>query len=241
MRRRPRQRRFTRVLRGLAKRDPGYQALWGERLPVTFAELFNRLHDAPSDVFVIGTLSPLFDAARVSARDRRRALFVLWQFAKDVASTDTAEWATYDLSFTLEPRAVPHLLDLLNDPQSPAMVRTRAAEGIGNCLPDRVVRRQHSRLYRRCVTALVAALDDSYPDVRFFAAFSLGKLRARAALPRLRQLAEHDNTQAGGMWSVKEEAVDAIHSIEHGYAPEPDAPERTGWPNQGQPAREATS
>ena len=208
---------------------------------MTFAELFNRLREVPPEEFVIGTLSPLFDAAGVSARDRRRALFVLWQFAKNVASTDTAEWATYDLSFTFEPRAIPHLLDLLNDPQRPAIVRTRAAEGIGNCLPDRVVRRQHSRLYRRCVTALVAALDDPYPDVRFFAAFSLGKLRAQAALPRLRQLVEHDMTQASGMWSVKEEAVDAIHSIEHGYSPDPDASERTGWPNNAQPAREATS
>ena len=236
-----RQRRFTRVLRSLAKSYPGYQAIWGERLPVTFRELFNRLRDAPPDEFVVGTLSQLFRTARASARDRRRALFVLWQFARTVASPDTAEWATYDLSFSWESRAVPHLLDLLNDLQRSAAVRTQAAEGIGNCLPERVGRRQHSRLYRRCVTALVAALEDPHPNVRFYAAFSLGKLRARSALPRLRQIAEHDDVQASGMWSVKEEAVDAIHSIEHGCPPEPDACERTGWSNQGQPARETTT
>lgn len=234
-------RRFTRALRRLAKVYPGFKALWGERLPVTFTELFNRLRDAPPDEFVIGTLSQLFRTARASEKDRRSALFVLWHLAKTVASPDTAEWATYDLSFSWEPRAVPYLLDLLNDPQRPAVVRTQAAEGIGNCLPERVLRRQHSRLYRRCLTALVAALDDPHPNVRFYAAFSLGKLRARAALPRLRQLAEHDNAEASGMWSVKEEAVDAIHSIEHRFAPEADACERTGWSNQGQPAREATS
>lgn len=236
-----RQRRFTLVLRGLAKRYPGYQALWGERLPVTFAELFNRLRDTPSDEFVIGTLSQLFRTARASERDRRRALFVLWQLAKTMASTDTAEWATYDLSFTWEPRAVPYLLNLLNDPQGSVAVRTQAAEGIGNCLSERVIRHQNSRLYRRCVTALAAALDDPHPNVRFYAAFSLGKLRARAALPRLRQLAEHDNTQASWMWSVKEEAVDAIHSIEYGDPPDPDACERTGWSNQGRPASEETA
>ena len=235
MRRRP---QFTRALRNLANRHSGYRSVWGERLPVTLAELFDRLRDAPPDEFVIGTLSQLFRTAGASAKDRRRALFVLWQLAKTVASTDTSEWATYDLSFTWEPRAIPHLLDLLNDPQRPAVVRTQAAEGIGNCLPERVVRRQHSRLYRRCVTALVAALDDPHPNVRFYAAFSLGKLRARTALPRLRQLAEHDNAEASWMWSVKEEAVDAIHSIEHDCPPEPDACERTGWSNQGRPARE---
>ena len=234
-----RQQRFTRTLRKLTKVYSGYQAFFGERLPVTLAELVNRLQAAPPKEFVIGTLSQLIWAG-ASARDRRHALFVLWQFAKTTESDETARWATYDLSFSFEPRAAPLLLDLLIDTQRPAAVRVQAAEGIGDCVPQHVVRRHRSRLYRRCAAALVAALDDPHPDVRFFAAFSLGKLRARTALPRLRQLAEYDKGQSSLLWSVKEEAVDAIHSIEHGRSPDPDACERTGWPNQSQPACEAT-
>ena len=235
-----RKQRFTRTLRRLAKVYPGYQALFGERLPETLAELVNRLQAAPPEEFMIGRLSQLLLQARASARDRRRAVFVLWKFAKTAESDETARWATYDLSFSFESRAAPLLLDLLIDTQRPAAVRAQAAEGIGNCVPQHVVRRHRSRLYRRCAAALVAALDDPHPDVRFFAAFSLGKLRARTALPRLRQLAEYDKGQSSSLWSVKEEAVDAIHSIEHGRSPDPDACERTGWPNQSQPACEAT-
>lgn len=207
---------------------------------MTLAELVNRIRDVSPDEQVLGTLSQLF-RTNTSRRDQRRAVFVLWQLAKTAKLPDTAQWATYDLSFSCEPRAVPHLLDLLNDTQRPVAVRAQAAEGIGDCVPGHVVRRQCSRLYRRCVAALVASLDAPHPDVRFYAAFSLGKLRARTALPRLRQLAEHDNAEASGMWSVKEEAVDAIHSIEHRFAPEADACERTGWSNQGRPARDATA
>lgn len=55
-------------------------------------------------------------------------------------------------------------------------------------------------------------LTDAAPEVRFWAAFSLGTMRARQARAALAGLVDDDKVLPG-WWSVGEEAADALDAI----------------------------
>ena len=62
------------------------------------------------------------------------------------------------------------------------------------------------------------ALTDSSVEVRFWAAFSLGALKDLQALPALQRLAEQDEGILSNWGSVRDEAVEAIRSIQELYS-----------------------
>ena len=63
---------------------------------------------------------------------------------------------------------------------------------------------------------LLAGLNDSSKDVRFWCAFSLGEMAEKRALPSLKRLAATDRRMVKGFHSVAKEAADAIENIQKG-------------------------
>ena len=77
-----------------------------------------------------------------------------------------------------------------------------------------------TRRYKETVRALVDALSDPSPTVRFWAAFALGAASARTAVPALQRLAATDEAVCPGWWRVADEAADALVTIAGGSPPE---------------------
>lgn len=127
--------------------------------------------------------------------------------------------AGYALAFTncalRDPRVTDTFVTVVQDQHVPSNVRGVVAEGLGNIFggcfggPGD----QESR-YDETGQVLIGLLHDPAPEVRFWAAFAVGSLRYRPALPALEQLARTDTAWFGGWWTVGEEASDAIDRIE---------------------------
>lgn len=127
--------------------------------------------------------------------------------------------AGYALAFTncalRDPRVIDAFVTVVQDQQVASNVRGVVAEGLGNMFggcfggPGD----QESR-YDETGEVLMGLLHDPAPEVRFWAAFAVGGLRYRPALPALKQLARTDTAWFGGWWTVGEEASDAIDRIE---------------------------
>jgi hypothetical protein len=112
-------------------------------------------------------------------------------------------------------RWVDVFLNILEDDDSPA-VCGHACEGLGNLLWH-----VDGRLapVRKAKKHLVEALKNDSPEIRFWAAFALGKIGSRTSIPALRKAAK-DKTLHKGWWTVGEEAQDAITEILGGVPPE---------------------
>jgi HEAT repeat protein len=129
----------------------------------------------------------------------------------------TREVAAYILGFLFDERATDSLIEVLVNRQEDANVRAQAAEALGIIfqLAD-----QRRRGFKRTAVALTKVLTDSAPEVRFWAAYALGVMRWRGALPELEQLAATDNAMCSGWWLVRDEASDAIALIRTGTCPD---------------------
>lgn len=138
-----------------------------------------------------------------------------------------AQAAVHALGFGRVPskrlaEVVSALIHLLDDVDLPVDVRAQAAEALG----DQLQMTKRSALQRVAVTHLIRQLDDRAPELRFWSAFSLGKLGAKRARKPLRQLLA-DESIAEGFWTVSKEASDALDRIDgrwtdHDRRPEPE-------------------
>jgi len=63
------------------------------------------------------------------------------------------------------------------------------------------------------IDSLLKALKDKEPEVRFWAVYALGQLKAKKALPALKRLAQKDRTPVPNWWTIDREAIDAIQHI----------------------------
>ncbi len=149
--------------------------------------------------------------------------------ASDRTDDLSAETAVYALGgSTVSKRrlhdVVVRLLDIVDDATRPPRIRGHAAEGVGNLLAYT----KQATLRRHATLRLVEHLTDDAPEVRFWTAFSLGKLRARSARSALAALVGDDEVLPG-WWTVGDEAADALDTIA-GREP----PSRT---RQGEPGR----
>ncbi len=99
------------------------------------------------------------------------------------------------------------LLRALRDRSEEPDVRAHAAEALGH-MADRLGERRPDVL-----AALLHALTEAVPEVRFWAAFALGNLGDEAAIPALERLAARDTASAPGWWSIRKEALDSIEQI----------------------------
>ena len=156
-----------------------------------------------------------------SAAGRRRTLALIAQADSDDAAT-RQELLHRLGSAAPRRRSTRRLVTLtllahLVDPDEDPDVRGEAAEQLA-WEPGT------GALRRSVVEHLHAGLDDPVPEVRFWCAYSLGTLRVRRAIPRLRELVA-DPAAIPHFWTVGEEAVWAIMTVLHGSWPAPFEPE----------------
>jgi HEAT repeat protein len=204
---------------------PVLEALATGSLDVLIALLDNALLDPQIHAEVCGILGKLGEkraASAVMAIFRASpARLVWWEAAKALAlinskravrpliaslaagNNEQRSAAIHALSGLGDPRSIEPLLAILSNPHDDPTVRGHAAEALAQ-----FVDRQAD-----IVPYLIRALDDSHPEVRFWAAFALGQQGDEQALPALRRLAETDTATLPGWWSVRREAADAIAHI----------------------------
>jgi HEAT repeat protein len=116
-------------------------------------------------------------------------------------SIDHRSAAAYALGMMREPRAVPHLEAMVADRKESATVRGHAAEALA------YLKKQRS------FPVLLSALDDPEPEVRRWAAFALGELGDKRALPELKRVALLDKSKARNGSSVRVEARRAYNRL----------------------------
>ncbi len=130
-------------------------------------------------------------------------------------SDDQARMAAWALGFGdipegLRSDTVLSLLEVVGDATCSGAVRGQTAEAVAELLEFA----DHLDPLRGIAAGLfIDMLNDLSPDVRFWCAFALGKMRATPAIPFLRELTI-DVTSVPGWWTVGEEAADAMDSIE---------------------------
>jgi HEAT repeat protein len=192
------------------------EAEWG-----TLQEL-ERLGRAKGVPAVLGRLPDLHPVVAWHAVGRtlpelggERACKALVRTLNDHPDPALREAAAYGLWRFRDDRAHPFLLAALRDPAEDPRVRGQAAETLGYLTCDARTRR-----YKETARALVDALGDPSPDVRFWAAFALGGMGALAAVPALQRLAATDEAVCSGWWRVADEAGDALVRIAGGSPPE---------------------
>jgi HEAT repeat protein len=110
--------------------------------------------------------------------------------------------ACYALGWIGNGNAILHLISVLNDQSELDSIRGQAAESLGN-LEAKIA-----------VPHLLKALNNDSAEIRFWSAFSLGKIGDPRAIPILKQLAKRDRQKVPGWWSVGKEAAEAIKMIE---------------------------
>jgi HEAT repeat protein len=128
------------------------------------------------------------------------------------------ECAAYTLSFfkvgSLDREAMEMLLQVaLNRSEVPS-IRAQAMEGLGNQFSQSLSKQFEGQV----ISSIVECLDDGEAEVRFWACFALGALRASEALPKLKLLAHSDRSVVEGWWSIAKEAQDSISLIDNFYA-----------------------
>jgi HEAT repeat protein len=129
------------------------------------------------------------------------------------------ESAVYALSFLTKCRVNLEVIDVLtevaaNKAEVPS-ARGQALEGLGNKMRQEFPQ----NIYQRAVSIIIECLDDSESEVRFWACFAVGAVRASDALPKLRVLAQTDDAVVAGWWSVGKEAQDSINLINNTSPP----------------------
>jgi HEAT repeat protein len=98
-------------------------------------------------------------------------------------------------------KAIKALISVLENESEASMVRGEAAEALGNIG------------HALAVAPLLAALEDTSAEVRFWAVFALGVLGDPQALPALKRLATTDEATLPRWGSIKDEATLAIEDI----------------------------
>lgn len=162
----------------------------------------------------LGALAPLLGAlVDPDAALRAEAARALGSLASPEASPSlvralrqdaderTREAAAWALGLIGDDDVIEPLLEALGDTSEVPAVRGQAAESLSS---------QHNA---RAIPSLIAMLADPSPEVRYWCAFALGELGARAALPALERLAATDTAIASGHGCVAEEASAAIALI----------------------------
>jgi HEAT repeat protein len=135
----------------------------------------------------------------------------LAEILKTAANLHNKQAAAYALSWLEKNNeALDALIRALLVVDLPESVRGQAAEGIGEHKP-----RKNHKLRPKAETAILTALKDESPEVRFWSCFAAGKMRLKEALPILHQIKDEDKSVNPGWWYVSEEAEDAIEWI-HG-------------------------
>jgi HEAT repeat protein len=147
-------------------------------------------------------VAPATALSQAQTTQTRRGLERILAAGKSVESRRMAAWA---LGFLADDRATPALVRALSDRTEDTDVRVYAAEALGHLQPENG--------HDEALAALLHALTDREPEIRFWAAFALGNLGDERAIPALQRLAERDSEVVPGWWSIQREALESIEQI----------------------------
>jgi HEAT repeat protein len=141
--------------------------------------------------------------------NHKRAVPALVALLRTDPDPKVREAAAYGLGSALKGReqVTEALLQTLRDRAEDPAVRAQAAEALGD-LWDWVGRRPPP-----FVDDLLAVLEESSAEIRFWAAFALSKLGDERVMPALERLAGSDDRIVPRWWSVKHEALMGIARI----------------------------
>jgi len=139
--------------------------------------------------------------AAISRSDSIEPLIQIMRHGKTANIREAAAYALSSMFSKRSKQAAQSLLSVLNDKKEKAIVRAQAAEGLGNLQ------------YHPAFNSLMSALNDKNVEIRFWSVFALGKLGDLRAVPKLRDMAQHDSGALPRWGSIKKEARDAISAI----------------------------
>jgi hypothetical protein len=210
---------FLAALRAAPPRGPAELRAMLPRMPSALAhDLVPLLLEPtrsllPSLAAALGHPDPRFAHTAFQAltdRPRARALPLLVEAMRHHPDPDVRYGACYALAFTWPQRwpavASQALLEAIvataDDPDEEPNIRGQALEGIAN--------RFEPPLAPAVSDALLRALDDLHPTVRFWACFAAWQTRDVPCVERLRWLAAHDTARPPHLWRVAAEAADAL-------------------------------
>jgi len=171
------------------------------------AWLLGRLGSKRAASALLAALTAAASARRQAAAhalgelDVKAAVQPLIVTMRSDASDDVRQAATYALGLIGAKRALSPLIAVLADQTNSPGLRGMAAEALSDVRD------------RRAVPALLGALGDVSPEVRFWAAFALGELGDPQALPELERIAATDRAPVAGRGTVRKEAEAAIQRI----------------------------
>ena len=154
----------------------------------------------------------LIEAAKaLQCLESKRTIAPLLRFAHQGVTIEQRQAAIIALTWCNDSDVGVSLSEIVADHRAPSSIRGEAAEVTGQNL---VFARKQTRDFKLAGERLIAVLNDRSPEVRFWAAFALGLMGCRMALPALRKLKRSDKALLKGWWYVAEEADDAIAMIE---------------------------
>lgn len=157
-------------------------------------------------------------AKALGALRSKRSIKPLIELTTSTLEVERKKAALYALIWINDMSISELLIEILKNLDEDPHIRGIAAEGLSYlfcCGADK-----RKREYKQAFTALTLVLEDSSSVVRFWAAFALGNIRDKKALPELEKLVESDNAMYPGWWTVQEEASDAITRIKGGTPPD---------------------
>jgi HEAT repeat protein len=144
---------------------------------------------------------PLWEAAKALIRIRAvDAAPTLVRVLKGGSATQQSA-AAYALGWLSVPETIPAVRAAASNAQLDADVRGHAVEALGVMEA------------REAVPDLVALLSDGSPEVRYWAAYSLGQIGDAAAVPALERMAAEDDAVLPHDRSLEQEALDALALI----------------------------
>jgi HEAT repeat protein len=189
--------------------------------------ILGRLKDptaVPTLVLALGDDDPAVRtqaASSLAAIDDRSAVEPLLETFQQDSDPWVREMAINALWLIGDPAPLEPLIATLRNHGEPAGIRSACAEALGELACAEVLDEPGKQA---AMGALIDALQEESPRVRFFAAFALGLLRDPAAIPALQHVAATDDGVDPRHGSVRDEAREAIARIEGRSGTQCDAP-----------------
>ena len=188
-----------------ATREPSLRAVGCHVLGVlreySGADALSRLFEEDGDA---GTV---WEAAKALARlDEKRVAITLVRVLERGGAAQQAA-AAWTLGWLGVPATIPALRASALNPQANTDVRAHAIEALG------VMHAVGVRQVHETVADLIGLLASESPDLRYWAAYSLGQIGDAASIPALERVASNDDGVLDNGCSVRQEARDALDAI----------------------------
>lgn len=120
--------------------------------------------------------------------------------------------AAYALSFIDSKKAAGSFFEIATDDRENVNLRAQVIEGLGYYL-------QFNK-NKRVLNLIRKLLESRNVKIRFWSIFAVGTARDKVSLPILSYIAKNNKSICPGWWSVRKEALGAIHNIKYGEWPD---------------------